>query len=619
MKFLITNNISRQQKLDPEDLGVSSFTKEGLLFLQGSSSVSEVTSGIHYFADGYLRDLNMNIDDIEGQKKSVVAEIRKNWPLPKNISGSFSASLVDMKEQELILCTDQIGLYPLYYLRQKESWYVSNSIILIGAVSVAEFDTAGVVQRSLGPAYANLGSRTILKDCKRLLPGEFLRFNFAGNLLSQKYDNRLYQEMSSSSQEHSMEKEYWNAYRKEVEYCVNYSSKVNIALSGGIDSRIALGAIPKGKEVKCYTFGSPDNYESRIAKKLSNIKKAKFQACYHPDYYFPSPEIFREYAEETEALELCSWLEVTESVAHKRKEPLLLGELCEALPARNIKSFSSKNFRKENFLRFYLLNKDYDFTKADNAHFEKWKEKNLHRFRIYYHERNLQKFDFEVNKEELLQALSADLDELFTRIDAHQLPYVELYDELFSWYTYTRMHLSKHLLIAGFKFDAYSPAMSLQMLTRTSQLHPNLRLNYRFAKKLFRNNKELRQFYRIPTAQAPLVPQSFPDLMKFAMWGVRSTADQILIKRMLKKKEAGRRYRLFKSINWASVYQHPEMEKNLKAYFERNHLGEKFFTDLYTQAVQRKELKQWPFANLNLINAASLNQEMDLIREKRQI
>ncbi|UJH92499.1 glycosyltransferase family 49 protein [Antarcticibacterium sp. 1MA-6-2] len=160
----------------------------------------------------------------------------------------------------------------------------------------------------------------------------------------------------------------------------------------------------------------------------------------------------------------------------------------------------------------------------------------VHQFEIYYHERNLQKFDLKIDREKLIEALLVNLEELFARIEAHHLPYAELYNELFSWYTFTRMHLAKHLLVAGSKFHAYSPAMSLQMLTLTSRIHPNQRLNYRFAKQLFRMNKDLKRLSTVPTAQAPLVPQNFPDLLKFAMWGIRSTADQFLIRRMMKSK-----------------------------------------------------------------------------------
>ncbi|UJH92501.1 hypothetical protein LZ575_08445 [Antarcticibacterium sp. 1MA-6-2] len=59
----------------------------------------------------------------------------------------------------------------------------------MGAVTGCEFDEAGIVQRSLGPEYSTLGSRTILKGCKRLLPGEYLRYSFKGERLQQKFDN----------------------------------------------------------------------------------------------------------------------------------------------------------------------------------------------------------------------------------------------------------------------------------------------------------------------------------------------------------------------------------------------------------------------------------------------
>lgn len=612
MKFLISNKEQLREHY-PKNMGLLYHTKKNIHYLYDEDQNFLNVGSTDFFFQGYLRDLDKDVRDIDGQNESVINEIWGNWPLPENITGSFSAVLLNAEQQKITLCTDQIGLYPLYYLVKEGSWFISNSIILIGAVSGVAYDESGIVQRSLGPEFANLGSRTILKGCKRLLPGEHLQWNLEGNLLQKQYDNRLYQQMTGPAQKHSLTKEYWQAYKKEVEYCVNYSSKVNIALSGGIDSRITLGAISAEKEISCFTYGAPDNYESLIAKKLSQIKKTKFQSCSKPEMYFPLPEIFRKYVMETEALELCSWLEITETVGEKVKEPLLLGELCEALPARNIKKFSSREFRKKNFLSYYVRGKDYNFTKADKTQFENWKSKIIHGFKIYYHERNLQKFNFQVKREELLDELMVNLEELFSRIEAHNLPYAELYDELFSWYTYTRMHLSKHLLTAGSKFEAYSPAMSLQMLTKTSRLHPNIRLNYRFAKDLFRNNKDLKQLNKVPTAQAPLIPQNYPDLAKFSMWGIRSMADQYLINRMMKRKDIQQRYRLFKSMNWAKIYHQPEMESNLQEYFAPNHIGSLFFEELYKQAVERKELKQWPFANLNIINAAALNVEIDLI------
>ena len=86
----------------------------------------------------------------------------------------------------------------------------------------------------------------------------------------------------------------------------------------------------------------------------------------------------------------------------------------------------------------------------------------------------------------------------------------------------------------------------------------------------------------------------------------------------MKRKDITRRYRLFKSINWALVYQNPDMEKNLKAYFKNNHLGTGFFDRIFKLAVQRKKLEQWPFANMEIINASGLNVEIDLIKASRK-
>ncbi len=617
MKYLISN---KKDLSAPSGWFAKTKIQEigGLQVLLEETVKPETKKEFYLVHDGYLRDLDKNVDDSEAQKQSVIDAIGKKWPLASNFTGSFSAVLINSRDQNVIICTDQVGLYPLYYLQKDEDFYISNSIILLGSISGCDFDEAGIVQRSLGPDYATLGSRTILKDCKRLLPGELRKWNFKGELIKQEFDNRLFQEMQNPDKDLTIVKEYWEAYKREVKYCVNYSGKVNVALSGGIDSRVVLGAIPAEKEIICYTYGDSDNYETKIAEKLCRLKKGTFHACSNPDLYFPNPENFRKNVIETEALELCSWLEITESIKDRKEEPILLGELCEALPGRNIKSFSSKDFRKKNFLRYFIRKKDYTFTKADDANFEQWKKKTIHQFKIYYHERNLKKFGFKVGKDKLLEALILNLEELFERIEAHQLPFAELYDELFSWYTYTRMHLSKHLLVANSKFHAYSPAMSLQMLTLTSRIHPNQRLNYRFANELFIKNGDLKKLSKVPTAQAPLVPQNFPDLFKFAMWGIRSTVDQFLIRQMMNKKNPEKRYRLFKSINWAKVYQHPHMEKNLKAYFEPNEIGKLFYEDLYNQAIDRKKLKQWPFANLNIINAASLNVELNSIRKFRK-
>src|SRR5690606_29798718 len=116
-----------------------------------------------------------------------------------------------------------IGLYPVYYHLENGNLLISNSIILIASITGEAFDEVGILQRSIGQDFSNIGSRTILENCKRILPGEYIKFNSRGEILEKKYDNSLYQSISSSNQDHQFHKKYWEDYKKEVKYCLNNS------------------------------------------------------------------------------------------------------------------------------------------------------------------------------------------------------------------------------------------------------------------------------------------------------------------------------------------------------------------------------------------------------------
>lgn len=615
MNFLVTNKTLEENTTHqlPFELHKETFGNYTVLnerkngFLKQNSFLS--------ITNGFLKDIDLPIDQPENQKKSAINHVLSQWPVSENITGTFSICILENSNSKITLCCDHIGIYPIYYLKQKNDFYISNSLILLGIISQCELDEVGIAQRGIGPEFSNFGSRTILKDCKRLLPGQYLKFNLEGEIIESKFDNTLYQDISSNNQIHNFHKEYWFAFKNDLKYCLSDYPEVNIALSGGIDSRILVGALPKNKTINCHTFGNKNNYEVKIASRLAKAIKAKFKNYFDPNLYFPSAETLKEYTLKTESVQLCSWLEILENVPEYAHTPLLLGELCEALPARNIKKFSSREFRQKNFWRYYIQNKDYQFEESTPEKFKKWKSKKSKWFALWSNEKRINELNLKTSHEEVIDGLIMDLDEIFDRIESHSLPYVELYDELFSWYTYSRMRLAKQVVMCSSKFDAMSPAMSIQNLRRTSNIHPNLRLNYRFSKKLFNEFEELKILNKIPTNQAPLIPQNSPDLIKFSVWGLRSKIDSYLIKKSMSKSKTNKDYRLFKSINWSSFYQNPDMESNILDYFKNNHLGKKYLKKQLETSIERKNLTQWPFANIDIMNACSLNVEIDLIKQ----
>lgn len=613
MKFIFSSkSLDLKKASDFQDLKEVNLSCGSLLLNDPDTLISH--NGLTSVVNGYLKDFQKE-DDWEA-KTSASDFVFSQWPVSDTITGSFCAFILNEQTREISLCGDLVTIYPLYYLKKGDHFFISNSIILLGRYSEASLDKTGIAQRALGPEFMNIGSRTILKDCKRLLPGEWLHFDIQGNVLKRKFDNSLYQDMGAPYLKRGMISEYWNHYLKETELCTTGFKKVNIALSGGIDSRVALGSIPDSKEINAYTFGATKNYETKVARKLSRVKKARHHSFSDLSLYFPKRNMLQYYVKETEAIKLNSWLELLENVNSQEKQPIILGELCEGLPARNIKKFNSAHFRKKNFIKYYIKKESFPFTAASPSHFEKWKTTKRNSLISWFDENWFKQMELEGYRKEVIRDTITDIDEIFQRIEDHRLPYVELYDELFSWFTFTRMELSRQVNICNEKFYAFSPGMSIQMLKKTSNIHPNLRLFYRFANKLLKEAPELRPFRNVPTSQIPWLPQQFPNLFKIPLWGIRSRLDDWLVKRMMKSKNLDKRSKLLPGMDWAQIYQLPELDEIMKSYYQPNYLGEGYARTFIHLAEKRKTLKSWPFANMDIMSGVCLNTEIELIQQK---
>ena len=136
--------------------------------------------------------------------------------------------------------------------------------------------------------------------------------------------------------------------------------------------------------------------------------------------------------------------------------------------------------------------------------------------------------------------------------------------------------------------------------------------------KLFKKFDDLKVLNRIPVNQSPLIPRSSSITLSFLVWGLRSKIDQILIKRIMRKKNPSLRYRLFKSLNWIKVYQKQNLEERISSYFDVNMLSENMKVKLTQVAINRKSLDSWPLANTDIINAIALNIEMKLLEESNK-
>lgn len=567
------------------------------------------------FISGYLCHTEIDKQDTKLQYEKAIHHILHNWPITDpGVTGSFSLAAINKTNNQLVFCTDPIGVYPLFYSLKKDNIIIASNFILAALASKSELDEVGITQRAIGKEFLNLGRRTILKDVKRLLPGESITMKADGSELQKNYDNSLYNITSNSRPKKKDFLNYWNDFKNEIEYAIAQYETNYLALSGGMDSRILLGALPKDLPVKCLTFGHEKNYEVKLAKRLAKLKGYNFESYYDIDLYFPPRDVLKDYAINSESVNIVSWLEILEHVEEDKTASILLGEPCEILPARNITTLSTRKSRISKFINTIILNKDFQLKNASPENFEAWKKSRLKMFLRRYSKANIDKLGITMDYDELIKAVVADYELLFKRIETHNLPYVELYDELFSWYTHGRFPIGKQTLICNQKFNGINPSMSLKLLRESSAIHPNNRLNYRFMNGLFRHIKELKRLNRIPTSQSPGIPHNAPGFLIFLIWGIRSRLDQFFIKRLLKTKNPNGKYRLLKSINWVKAYQNKDLETRLETYFNPRHIGKPYVEQSKKGILDRRDLKRWPLTNANILSLSSLNIEIDIIK-----
>jgi hypothetical protein len=557
-----------------------------------------------FFLNGYLRHNEQSI----GKKDFSI--LQNSWPLPDDYSGSFAFTL--LTKNHLILANDCIGVYPLFYHFDGTDFTVCDSLSDMQKALHLEIDEVGKAERLFAPEQSEIGSRTLLKNVKRLLPGEKIAFDVKTKIIHKSYDNRLYANMHNCINTEEVHR-YWQILVDEIKFIEGLNNvSTDIAISGGLDSRILIGAMTPKNDSVAYHYGKTNHYETKVAKKIAKHCSFEFKAKMDYSIQFPVKAHLEKTINEVGPPYSMNWYNIFD-ISKSHKTNLILGDMCEALHGRNIKAFSTRKSRINSFFKHYILDKPYKFTPTTKKVFDTWKSSKTKDFWEYIHTESLwSKTNYDLTP--IKDQLNDDLEDLFKRIEAHNLPYVELYDELFKWFTHSRIPMGRQITHCNERFFAYAPSMSTGLLIATSNIHPNLRLNYRFKNKLFKQIKALKKLNTIPTNQVPFLSRRSPASIQFLVWGIRSQIDQVLINRILKQKNPDLRYRVFESLNWVEVYQSKNMVKRLESYFEHKNLNSDIIDACIELAKSRKKLDEWPLSNTDIMSICILNLEIDCLK-----
>jgi asparagine synthase (glutamine-hydrolysing) len=205
----------------------------------------------------------------------------QNFSFLKKIDGVFVACLYDTKAQKLYLISDRHGMRRLYWTIYKNSLVWSGE--LKAFLALPEYQPQidpYAVEDFLGLRYF-INDRTWFADVKLFPAATVLTWDIQEQSLSQQR-YWWWQEvplLKDSIDRRELVEELGRRFRLSVESRSHSSDRerVGLTLSGGLDSRAILAAIPPlDYPLETVTLGQSDCEDVQIAQKVAKVKGANF-------------------------------------------------------------------------------------------------------------------------------------------------------------------------------------------------------------------------------------------------------------------------------------------------------------------------------------------------------
>ena len=237
--------------------------------------------GHHFFSNG----------DTE-----VILKAYAEWgaDAPKHLLGMFAFAIWDMHKKTLFLARDRMGIKPLYYTTDSNSFrFASNTQALL---------TTPNVDTSLDPlALHNLFSlhavvpapRTILNGIRKLQPAHSLTLHADGRQEIKRYWNLV----ARRPAEPRSEPEWINAIHDALKTAVRRRNNiadvpVGVLLSGGLDSSLLVGLLAEIgiQDIRTFTIGFDDQPEEKGSEyEYSDAVVERFQPTHHK-FHIPNEQ-----------------------------------------------------------------------------------------------------------------------------------------------------------------------------------------------------------------------------------------------------------------------------------------------------------------------------------------
>jgi asparagine synthase (glutamine-hydrolysing) len=187
------------------------------------------------------------------------------------LNGLFSGLLIDQRRKKVFLFNDRYGMERIYWHETAEAFYFASEAKALLRVrpELRAFDAEGAAELlGLG---CTLGTRTLFRGIQKLPGGSVWTFENGGGRRENYFSPAKWE------QQPKLEAEDYEARLRETFLRIApkyfaHDTKVGVALTGGLDTRMLLAARPPGNhDQTCYTFTGPEGktMDDRVAAKVA--------------------------------------------------------------------------------------------------------------------------------------------------------------------------------------------------------------------------------------------------------------------------------------------------------------------------------------------------------------
>lgn len=241
--------------------------------------------GVYVWVDGEFYGLNVPSATNKGQKTSdpqILADMytenrgkNPDWKFLRNIDGTYTAVIWDKDNKKIHLISDR-------YSSQLLFWTLTNGLFIWGTelkIFPVHPEFSVNIDRESAEEFISLGimvgDNTLFKNVTRLPAATVISFDVDSAAVStQRYwwwDQ--VPSLGSGISPEDLCEELGNRFIKSVADRVHGDCEIQLSLSGGVDSRAILAALPNtDKPVYLYTFGRKESEDVKVASKYARIK-----------------------------------------------------------------------------------------------------------------------------------------------------------------------------------------------------------------------------------------------------------------------------------------------------------------------------------------------------------